>query len=127
KGGSDDLHLPFPVDVTLDEVSNLQNASVAVEQMNLDQQLQNLPAANLKSTFAKAYELLTDIAVKTGWEALLKHRAKVFVMEEEYRKDRTNGTNGTHSTKPVPEAPVSAAASEVHETNEVIDGDTDVA
>ncbi|KAJ8144209.1 hypothetical protein OY671_002675 [Metschnikowia pulcherrima] len=127
KGGSDDLHLPFPVDVTLDEVSNLQNASVAVEQMNLDQQLQNLPAANLKSTFAKAYELLTDIAVKTGWEALLKHRAKVFVMEEEYRKDRTNGTNGTHSAKPVPEAPVSAAASEVHETNEVIDGDTDVA
>ncbi|GEQ72186.1 hypothetical protein JCM33374_g5872 [Metschnikowia sp. JCM 33374] len=92
KGGSDDLHLPFPVDVTLDEVSNLQSGSIAAEQKNLDQQLYNLPAGNLKSTFAKAYELLTDIAVKIGWEALLKHRAKVFVMEEEYRKDRTNGT-----------------------------------
>ena len=42
----------------------------------------------MKSTFAKAYDLLTEIVVKTGWESLLKYRAKVFVMEEEYRKDR---------------------------------------
>ncbi|OBA21673.1 chaps-domain-containing protein [Metschnikowia bicuspidata var. bicuspidata NRRL YB-4993] len=96
----DDLHLPFPVDVTLDEVSKLQSASIAMEQKNLDPQFYNLPAGNLKLTFAKAYELLTDIAVKTGWEALLKHRAKVFVMEEEYRKERTNGT---HSVKSNPD------------------------
>lgn len=88
RGGADDLHLPSPVDVMLDEVSNLQSTAIAVEQKNLDQQLVNLPAANLKSTFAKAYELLTDIVIRTGWESLLKHRAKVFVMEEEYRKDK---------------------------------------
>lgn len=97
KGGHDELHLPSPVDVTLDEVSSLQSNEIAFEQRNLDAQLVNLPAANLKSTFAKAYDLLTEIVVKTGWESLLKYRAKVFVMEEEYRKDRNN-TNG-HARK----------------------------
>lgn len=93
KGGADDLHLPSPVDVTLDEVSNLQSSSIALEQRSLDPQLANLPAANLKSTFANAYDLLTEIVIKTGWEALLKYRAKVFVMEEEYRKDKSNGSH----------------------------------
>lgn len=90
RGGAEDLHLPSPVDVTLDEVTNLQSSSIAAEQKSLDPQLANLPAANLKSTFANAYDLLTDIVIKTGWEALLKYRAKVFVMEEEYRKDKSN-------------------------------------
>lgn len=95
KGGNEDLHLPSPVDVTLDEVSNLQSNEISYEQRNLDPQLINLPAANLKSTFAKAYDLLTEIVNKTGWEALLKYRAKVFVMEEEYRKDRNSSTANT--------------------------------
>lgn len=86
RGGADDLHLPSPVDVTLDEVSGLHSSAIAAEQKTVDQHLASLPAANLKSTFAKAYDLLTEIVVKTGWEALLKYRAKVFVMEEEYRK-----------------------------------------
>lgn len=86
--GGEELHLPSPVDVTLDEVSNLQSAVIIAEQKSLDPLLANLPAANLKSTFASAYDLLTDIAIKTGWELLLRHRAKVFVMEEEYRKDK---------------------------------------
>lgn len=100
RGGNEDLHLPSPIDVTLDEVSNLLSTDIANEQRNLDPQLNNLPAANLKSTFAKAYDLLTDIVNKTGWEALLKYRAKVFVMEEEYRKDRRTsdkGPNGVES------------------------------
>lgn len=88
RGSEDELHLPSPADVTLDEVSKLQSSEISFEQRNLDTQLSNLPAANLKSTFAKSYELLTEIVNKTGWEALLKYRAKVFVMEEEYRKDR---------------------------------------
>ncbi|ABN66798.2 predicted protein, partial [Scheffersomyces stipitis CBS 6054] len=94
RGGNEDLHLPSPVDVTLEDVSYLSSQDVANEQRNLDPQLANLPAANLKSTFAKAYDLLTDIVVKTGWQTLLKYRAKVFVMEEEYRKDRNNSSNG---------------------------------
>lgn len=100
KGGNEDLHLPSPTDVTLSEVSNLQSNEIAMEQKSLDPQLINLPAANLKSTFAKAYDLLTEIVSKTGWEALLKYRAKVFVMEEEYRKDKgsSNGHNRKRST-----------------------------
>lgn len=94
RGGNEDLHLPSPVDVTLNEVSNLQSNDISYEQRNLDAQLVNLPAANLKSTFAKAYDLLTQIVMKTGWESLLKYRAKVFVMEEEYRKDRNHAANG---------------------------------
>lgn len=94
RGGNEDLHLPSPVDVTLSEVSNLQSNDISYEQRNLDAQLVNLPAANLKSTFAKAYDLLTEIVMKTGWESLLKYRAKVFVMEEEYRKDRNHAANG---------------------------------
>lgn len=90
RGGNEDLHLPSPVDVTLDEVTKLQSNEISIEQRNLDPQLTNLPAGNLKSTFAKSYDLLTEIVNKTGWEALLKYRAKVFVMEEEYRKDRSN-------------------------------------
>ncbi|EGV61456.1 bud site selection protein [Yamadazyma tenuis] len=97
--GNDDLHLPSPVDVVLDEVSNLQINEVTYEQRNLDPQLSNLPAANLKSTFAKAYDLLTDIVVKTGWESLLKYRAKVFVMEEEYRKDKSSSAQVVNGQK----------------------------
>lgn len=98
RGGNEDLHLPLPADVVLEEVSNLLSADIAFEQKNMDPQLANLPAANLKSTFAKAYDLLTDIVNKTGWEALLKYRAKVFVMEEEYRKDRTSRKGSSEDT-----------------------------
>lgn len=97
--GENSLHLPAPVDVTLEEVSNLQSTELHQEQRNLDPQLVNLPAATLKSTFAKGYELLTEIVVKTGWESLLKYRAKVFVMEEEYRKDRNNSTSNGYARK----------------------------
>lgn len=90
RGNGEDLHLPSPVDVTLEEVSNLLSGAIVTEQKSIDPLLAGLPAANLKSTFAKAYDLLTDIVVKTGWESLLKHRAKVFVMEEEYRKEKNS-------------------------------------
>lgn len=100
RGAGEELHLPSPVDVFLDEVSNLQSTSIASEQRNFDSLLTHLPAATLKSTFAKAYDLLTEIVIKTGWEALLKHRAKVFVMEEEYRKDRSSAAH-TRTTSEV--------------------------
>ncbi|KAF7582543.1 ChAPs (Chs5p-Arf1p-binding proteins) family protein [Clavispora lusitaniae] len=99
RGTSDELHLPSPVDVTLDEVSNLQSSVIIAEQKSIDPSLANLPAANLKSTFAKAYDLLTDIVVKTGWESLLKYRAKVFVMEEEYRKDKNSVNNAIKGSR----------------------------
>ncbi|OWB72949.1 hypothetical protein B5S31_g2677 [[Candida] boidinii] len=89
----EDLHLPLPVDVTLDQVSTLNSMDVAVEHQQIDQSLLNLPAANLKSTFAHAYKLLTEIVHRTGWETLLKYRTKVFVMEEEFRKDNNNNNS----------------------------------
>ncbi|KAI9141837.1 Chs5p-Arf1p-binding proteins-domain-containing protein [Paraphysoderma sedebokerense] len=38
------------------------------------------------STFKRAYDLLAAMVNKAGWEELLQHRAKVFVMEDEYRQ-----------------------------------------
>lgn len=87
------LHLPLPIDVTLDEVSSLDSARVAQEHNSVDQALLNLQAANLKSTFARAYDILTEIVHRTGWESLLKYRAKIFVMEEEYRSKSSSTAN----------------------------------
>lgn len=84
----EDLHLPSPTDVVLEEVTGLQAGALTLEQKTLDPQLAALPAAGLKLTFARAYDLLAEIAVKTGWDALLRHRGKVFVMAEEIKKDR---------------------------------------
>ena len=55
-----------------------------------------LPALSLRGTFYKAYLLLTDICNKVGWDELLKHRSVSFVMEEEYRAQRSSAErNGT--------------------------------
>ncbi|KAG7907575.1 hypothetical protein KL906_003656 [Ogataea polymorpha] len=83
----EDLHLPLPMDVTLPNVTNLSSLDIAAEHQKVDHNLLNLAAANLKSTFAKAYKLLTDIVLETGWESLLKYRTKVFVMEDEFKKE----------------------------------------
>lgn len=124
RGNPDDLHLPLPVDVTLDGVLSLQLEEVEAEERTLDPLLMNLPAANLKLTFAKAYDLLTDIVNKTGWETLLKYRAKVFVMEEEYRKDKTsNGHTRSRSTVSVNEATPTNGDDEALVKTEVTDND----
>lgn len=121
RGGGEELHLPSPVDVFLDEVSNLQSTSIAIEQKNLDNLLAHLPAANLKSTFAKAYDLLTEIVNKTGWEALLKHRAKVFVMEEEYRKDKSSAAHTrTTSEVNVPEPEEEEVSGEANDNSSTV-------
>lgn len=93
----DVMHLPLPMDVTLEEVTSLNSQDVAAEHEAVDPNLLNLPAANLKSTFAIAYDLLTGIVHRTGWEQLLKYRAKVFVMEEEYRKDKNKSVSKNSS------------------------------
>lgn len=100
---NDRLHLPLPTDVYLEDVASLDSLKVADEHQQVDQTLSNLQAANLKSTFAKAYEILTKIVHKTGWESLLKYRAKIFVMEEEYKVKSSSTTNvpSTSSTTEV--------------------------
>lgn len=89
----DHIHLPQPLDVIIPDVKALDTAQVAEEHRSIDQQLANLPAANLKSTLGKAYDILTEIVHRTGWESLLKYRARIFVMEEEYRSKSSSQTN----------------------------------
>ena len=48
---NDDLHLPSPTDVTLDQVSNLQSNEISYEQRNLDPSLVNLPAGEFEIYF----------------------------------------------------------------------------
>ncbi|CCH59174.1 hypothetical protein TBLA_0B03330 [Henningerozyma blattae CBS 6284] len=99
------LHLPLPVDVILDEVSSLNPQDIQQEHKSADPALVNLAAANLKSTFQLAYKLLTEIVQLTGWEALLKYRSNIFVMEEEYQgtteeidKETTSNSATAHNT-----------------------------
>jgi hypothetical protein len=51
--------------------------------------LQRLPAPGLRGTWARAYALLTRLVSQIGWDELLKTRSQVFVMEEEYRMQKT--------------------------------------
>lgn len=83
-------HFPLPSDGVLEEVwANPSNGVNGVDDQNVaDPGLLKLPAPTLRSTFAKAYELLTEIVSHIGWDALLKFRSNVFVMEEEYRKEK---------------------------------------
>jgi hypothetical protein len=72
-----------------------------IEDSNIDDMelvhptLRKLHAAGFKGTFLKAYILLTEITKKIGWDQLLKIRSQVFVMEEEYRHEKT--TQQPHS------------------------------
>jgi Chs5-Arf1p-binding protein BUD7/BCH1 len=52
--------------------------------------LRKLHAAGYKGTFLKAYSLLTEITARIGWDQLLKFRSHVFVMEEEYRSEKSH-------------------------------------
>ncbi|QLG73587.1 hypothetical protein HG535_0F00970 [Zygotorulaspora mrakii] len=84
------LHLPLPVDVIFDDISSLDPLEIQREHKNADASLVNLAASNLKSVFQLAYKLLTEVVQITGWEALLKYRSKIFVMEEEYQISSTD-------------------------------------
>lgn len=93
-------HFPLPSDGVLEEVWANPTALVAgMDENNVaDPGLLKLPAPNLRSTFAKAYELLTEIVSHIGWDELLRRRSTVFVMEEEYRKEKKPGRGHSIST-----------------------------
>ncbi|MBW0504708.1 hypothetical protein O181_044423 [Austropuccinia psidii MF-1] len=85
-------HLPIKTFIAesqiLDEDSARDNEA--------DIALLRLPAPSLRGTFAKAYGLLTKLVILIGWDELLKCRSQVFVMEEEYRQQRSE--NEHHSS-----------------------------
>lgn len=83
-------HLPVKQFITDSGVlpvdsSNDPNSS---EHDQADIALLRLPAPNLKGTWKRAYDLLTQIVAQVGWDELLRARSEVFVMEEEYRMQK---------------------------------------
>ncbi len=90
----------FPYFVPQDEVPKLNNTSTGFWQPKDDFNtvdlssyeppnkkgniLEGLKAPNLKGTPMVAYELLVRMCEICGWDSLLKLRAEVFVMEDEY-------------------------------------------
>jgi hypothetical protein len=72
------MHLPIPTDVTASGIFDQPDTRGT----ETDPNLLKLPAPGLHGTFAKAYQLLTQINLKIGWDNLLKARSNVFVMEE---------------------------------------------
>ena len=92
-------HLPVKKFISdsniLDEESSRDN-EVGRSELMTDRQadvaLLRLPAPGLRGTFAKAYVLLAQLVSKIGWDELLKTRSTVFVMEEEYRLQKTSAS-----------------------------------
>jgi hypothetical protein len=80
------VHLPFhrPIGDVLPERQK-------TEDDECEPALQRLPAPGLRGTWARAYALLTRLVSQIGWDELLKTRSHVFVMEEEYRMQKTQG------------------------------------
>lgn len=80
--------LPVLPESMLDEIDE---SSQAYDIESVHPSLRRLHAASYKGTFLKAYNLLTQITAKIGWDQLLKVRSQVFVMEEEYRSEKQTG------------------------------------
>ncbi|KAL2176920.1 Chs5p-Arf1p-binding proteins-domain-containing protein [Thermothelomyces heterothallicus CBS 202.75] len=78
-----DIHLPTLPETRLDEIDSEPESRYSEQ---VDPSLLNLRAAAYKGTFKHAYNILTEMTAKIGWDQLLKIRSNVFVMEDEYRE-----------------------------------------
>ena len=95
----DTPRMPEPAKVILPILSNtiLDEIDESVQGYDTEMvhpNLRKLSAASYKGTFLKAYSLLTDITSKIGWDQLLRIRSQVFVMEEEYRSEKSQPGTG---------------------------------
>ena len=87
--------LPILPETMLDELDDSQ----AYDNELVHPSLRKLHAASYKGTFLTAYSLLTLITFKIGWDQLLKIRSQVFVMEEEYRSEKTGAPRQASPSK----------------------------
>ncbi|KAL1840277.1 hypothetical protein VTJ49DRAFT_655 [Mycothermus thermophilus] len=78
-----DIHLPTLAETRLDEIDSEPESRYSEQ---VDPSLLNLRAASYRGTFKHAYNILTEMTAKIGWDQLLKIRSNVFVMEDEYRE-----------------------------------------
>jgi len=104
--------LPVDPEVHLDEIDE------GIHGYNTElvsERFKNLSAAGYKGTFAKAYSLLTDITAKIGWDQILKTRSLVFVMEDEYRSEKTQILTPTPTIR-------SSSTTAVHQASPKING-----
>ncbi|CCM05097.1 uncharacterized protein FIBRA_07304 [Fibroporia radiculosa] len=79
------VHLPVKSSVV-----DVLPERIKTEDDDADPALLRLPAPGLRGTWARAYALLTRLVSQIGWDELLKTRSAVFVMEEEYRMQKSH-------------------------------------
>lgn len=84
-----EVHLPTLPETRLDEIDSEPESRYSE---HVDPSLLNLRAAAYRGTFKKAYDILTEMTAKIGWDQLLKIRSNVFVMEDEYRTEKQEAT-----------------------------------
>ena len=80
-----DVYLPTLLETRLDEIDSEPESRYSE---HVDPSLLNLRAASYRGTFKQAYNILTEMTAKIGWDQLLKIRSTVFVMEDEYRSEK---------------------------------------
>lgn len=78
------IHLPLPTDVVVDEITGLSSEEIYGEKDQIDPALRDLPGNNLKPGYAKCYSILVEMISKITWDKLLDIRSEVFIMDEEY-------------------------------------------
>lgn len=89
-----EVYLPTLPETRLDEIDSEPESRYAEQ---VDPSLLNLRAASYRGTFKQAYNILTEMTAKIGWDQLLKIRSTVFVMEDEYRSERLDTAQQAHA------------------------------
>lgn len=91
-----DVFLPILPETRLDEIDSEPESRYSEQ---VDPTLLNLRAASYRGTFKQAYNILTEMTAKIGWDQLLKIRSNVFVMEDEYRIEKQEAAQPGYSAK----------------------------
>ncbi|KAL2153566.1 hypothetical protein VTH82DRAFT_4721 [Thermothelomyces myriococcoides] len=116
-----DIHLPTLPETRLDEIDSEPESRYSEQ---VDPSLLNLRAAAYKGTFKHAYNILTEMTAKIGWDQLLKIRSNVFVMEDEYREKQEsanyprNRNASTDALRGTPDPSANGEASDVADEGE---------
>ena len=79
-----EVHLPLPTDVVVEEITGLSSEDVLGEKEKVDPILRDLPGNNLKKCYNLCYTLLVEMVERVSWDRLLDIRSEVFIMDEEY-------------------------------------------
>ncbi|CAI6092885.1 unnamed protein product [Clonostachys chloroleuca] len=101
-----EVQLPTLAETRLDEIDSEPEGRFSDQ---VDPNLLGLRAASYKGTFKQAYNILTEMTAKIGWDQLLKIRSTVFVMEDEYRTEKHEASRRNPSIDGLRGTPVPTA------------------